>query len=337
MTIRSVASRLLALFLLVALVGVTTPELSAQQVNPTASSVHEDVLLDALQSGQNVTGRVSIPDRGAADLIKPSNPGWASLHRGTITTLFIVAILGTVALLTAFFLFRGRIRVESGFSGRMIPRFSAIERFGHWMLAASFIVLALTGLNLVLGRTVFRPIIGDETFGTLTALGKTAHNFVAWPFMIALAIIFIAWVAHNIPNKVDLEWIKQGGGLLKKGAHAPAKKFNAGQKAIFWSVVLGGAALSFTGVMLLFPYLAGGAADWQLYQVIHGVVAALLSAVVIAHIYIGTVGMEGSFDAMAKGEVDENWAKEHHSLWVEEMEAKRTKTPNASAAATPAE
>ncbi|MFD1914226.1 formate dehydrogenase subunit gamma [Halodurantibacterium flavum] len=324
----------IAAFAIMVLLGLGVPGASAQQINPTANSVHEDALLDALQSGQTVHGRVSIPDQRAADLIKPGNPGWANLHRDTITLLFAVAVIGSVVALALFYLIRGRIRVEAGLSGRMIPRFSAIERFSHWLLAASFIILALTGLNLVVGRAVLRPIIGDGAFGTMTAWGKLAHNYLAWPFMVALVLVFLFWVAHNIPNKIDMQWIKQGGGILKKGAHPPAKKFNFGQKMIFWAVVIGGAALSFTGIMLLFPVEAGAAADWQLYQVIHGVVAALLSAVIIAHIYIGSVGMEGAFDAMGKGEVDENWAKEHHSLWVEEMEAKNRAAPPS---ATPAE
>lgn len=332
------ATRALRLFALVALLsfGALAPQAVAQQVNPTASSVQEEDLLRALQGSDRVSGRVSIPDQRAADLIKPANQGWASLHRGTITTLFIVAIVGTIALLALFFLIRGRIRIESGYSGRTILRFGSFERFAHWMMAGSFIVLALTGLNLVIGRQVILPAFGEGTFGTLTAYGKLAHNYLAWPFMISLAIVFLLWVAHNIPNRLDLEWIKKGGGFLKKGEHVAARKFNAGQKVIFWAVVIGGAALSFTGVMLLFPQLAGTPADWQLYQIIHGVVAALLTAVIIGHIYIGSIGMEGAFDAMGKGEVDVNWAKEHHSLWVEEEEAKLA-DPKADSAITPAE
>ncbi len=334
MQLKTFVSQLLAAFALVTVVALGAPA-SAQQINPTANSVQEQQLLDALQGQGTVSGRVSIPDQRSADLIKPGNPGWANLHNGTVSTLSIVAILGTLGLLTLFFLIRGRIRVESGMSGRMIPRFNAIERFAHWMLAASFIVLAISGLNLVIGRAVIRPIIGEGAFGTLTAWGKLAHNYLAWPFMVALALVFLFWVVHNIPNRIDLQWIKQGGGILKKGAHPPAGKFNFGQKLIFWAVVLGGAALSFTGIMLLFPAETATPADWQLFQIIHGVVAALLSAVIIAHIYIGTVGMEGAFDAMGKGEVDINWAKEHHALWVEEVEARESRPRGR--AATPAE
>ncbi|TVP71013.1 MAG: formate dehydrogenase subunit gamma [Rhodobacteraceae bacterium] len=327
-------TRLLASFALVLALSLTAPMASAQ-VNPTQSSVTEDALFQALGTGP-VAGRTTIPDGNAGYLIKPENKAWAALQGQTLHTLSIVAVVGMLALLTLFYLLRGKIRVDAGLSGRTILRFNAIERFAHWTLATTFIILALTGLNLIIGKTVIMPLIGEAAFGSLSTAGKIAHNYLAWPFMISVLLIFLLWVVHNLPNKVDLEWIKQGGGLLKKGVHPPAKKFNAGQKVIFWTVVLGGAALSYTGVMLLFPADAGTFADWQFYQTVHALVAAAMSAIVIAHIYIGSVGMEGAFDAMGSGEVDENWAKEHHSLWVEEVKG-QSATAKPSAATTPAE
>jgi formate dehydrogenase subunit gamma len=308
------------------------------QVNPTANSVQEGALMEALQSGQSVTGRISIPDSGASVLIDPSGREWASLHTGTLQWITIIAVLGMLALLAAFYLYRGRVRVEAGFSGRKILRFNMFERFAHWLLATTFIILALTGLNLILGRAVLLPLIGEGAFGTLSAWGKIAHNYLAWPFMAALIMVFVLWVAHNIPNRLDVEWIKQAGGLFQKNVHPPAKKFNAGQKIIFWSVIIGGALLSWTGIMLLFPGEAGPGTGWQFYQVIHAVVSAVMIAIILAHIYIGSLGMEGAFDAMGNGEVDENWAREHHALWVEEKFGPgAAKAPPPRARATPAE
>jgi len=328
----SYLSKFAAILSLAFAVAVIAPQAQAQ-VNPTAESVSEDALFEALGTDGVVSGRVSIPDRSAGNLIKPENKAWASLHSNTIVTLSVIAVFGTVLALLAFYVLRGKIRVDAGLSGRTIRRFNAIERFAHWTLAFTFIVLALSGLNLIIGKSVILPLLGEGAFGTLSAWGKIAHNYLAWPFMVSLALILVLWVVHNIPNKLDVEWLKQGGGLLKKGVHPPAKKFNAGQKVIFWSVIVGGAALSYTGFMLLFPSIAGSFTDWQFYQLIHALVAAGLSAIVIAHIYIGSVGMEGAFDAMGSGEVDENWAKEHHSLWVEEVKG----TSAGKGAATPAE
>ena len=254
MNIGASARRLATILGLVAALVISGVSVSeAQQINPTTESVTEDALFEQLQGDDYVAGRVSIPDANSARLIKPGNKGWADTHTGTVRFLSIAAVVGAIAVLAVFYLIRGRIRVDAGMSGIRILRFSGIERFAHWLMAGSFIVLALTGLNLVLGRTIILPWLGDGAFSTLSTWGKVAHNFVGWAFMLGLILSFLVWVAHNIPNKVDAEWIAQGGGLLKKGVHPPARKFNAGQKLIFWSVTLGGAALSFTGFMLLFP------------------------------------------------------------------------------------
>lgn len=314
-------SRIFLALSLVLSLAVAAPQAGAQ-VNPTEKSVTEESLFEALGTGDYVAGRISIPDPNAGFLIKPDNKVWAALQGDTLHQLSIWSVIGMIAILTMFYLIRGKIRIDSGKSGRKILRFNGIERFAHWTLASTFIILALTGLNIIIGKTVILPLVGEAAFGTLSAWGKIAHNFLAWPFMAALVLVLVLWIVHNIPNRVDAQWVAQGGGLLKKGVHPPAKKFNAGQKLIFWSVVIGGAALSYTGFMLLFPAQAGTPADWQFYQTIHALTAAVLSAIVIAHIYIGSIGMEGAFDAMGSGEVDENWAKEHHSLWVEEVKGR---------------
>ncbi len=332
---KNLLSRLSVALGLICVLALTAPAAQAQ-INPTQNSVNEDALFQALGTNNTyVSGRASIPDPNATYLIKPENKVWAALQGDTLHLLSIIAVVGMVALLAIFYLVRGKIRVDHGLSGRKILRFNAIERFAHWTLASTFIILALSGLNLIIGKTIIMPIIGEMAFGTLSAWGKIAHNYLAWPFMVSLVLIVLLWVIHNIPDKVDAQWIAEGGGLLKKGVHPPARKFNAGQKMIFWSVVIGGAALSWTGIMLLFPGEAGAPADWQFFQTIHALVAAGLSAIIIAHIYIGSVGMEGAFDAMGSGEVDENWAKEHHSLWVDEVQA--TQKRNTTQVQTPAE
>jgi formate dehydrogenase subunit gamma len=326
MTIHTKMARLVAVLALGLFALFAQPQAAQAQdiVNPTAQSVTEDALLGALSGDAQVQGRVTIPDDLSSGLIKPGNRNWADTHGGPVRTTTLIAVVGMLAVLVAFYLIRGKIRIDSGPSSERILRFTSMERFAHWLMAVSFIVLAITGLNLVFGRAVILPLFGEGVFGTLSAWGKVAHNYMGFAFMLGLLLSFLYWVVHNIPDKVDLKWLSQGGGLFVKGVHPPAKKFNAGQKGIFWSVTIGGAALSFTGVMLLFPEMAGGEAGWQLYQVIHGIVAAVLTAIVIAHIYIGSVGMEGAYDAMGSGEVDLNWAKEHHSLWVDEVQSKQS-------------
>lgn len=315
--IAKIARAGLAALSLVLVLGFAAQQAEAQ-VNPTELSVQEEALMQALQSGETVSGRVSIPNQRAADLIKPGGRDWSETHQGTMYSISVWSIVGMLALLVVFYLARGRIRIESGFAGRTIQRFNSVERFAHWLTAVTFVLLALTGLNLVIGRHVLLPLIGEGAFGTLTAWGKLGHNYLAWPFMLGVVLVLLVWVKDNLPSRVDGQWLKAGGGLLKKGVHPPARKFNAGQKLIFWSVVVGGAILSWTGVMLIYPDLTGSSAQWQFAQTVHGIAAAVMTAIILAHIYIGSVGMEGAFDAMGSGEVDLNWAKEHHSLWVQE-------------------
>ena len=317
-------------------VFVAAPAFAQQpaSVNPTAASVKEQQLMQALQAGTpgqgtTLSGRITIPDAGAGNLIQPQGQAWRAFHQGTMHWIGAIAILGMLAALTVFYLVRGRIMIDAGRSGASILRFSTFERFIHWLTAGCFIILALSGLNVTFGKFILAPIVGEGAFAALSQWAKYAHNYLAWPFMLGLVFMFVTWVIHNIPDGTDIVWFKKGGGLLG-GEHPPAKKFNAGQKLIFWSVIVGGGLLSLSGVYMLFPASAGGVLALQFWNIVHGVVAVLLIAAMIAHIYIGSIGMEGAADAMTSGEVDLNWAKEHHSLWVEEKLARGAVHPHAA-------
>jgi formate dehydrogenase subunit gamma len=134
-------------------------------------------------------------------------------------------------------------------------------------------------------------------------------------------MMLVLWIAHNFPNRYDWQWITQGGGIFAKGVHPPARKFNFGQKIVFWSVIIAGGIISLSGLYLLFPFWFGAMETQQLMAVLHSIFALILIAVIIGHIYIGTLGMEGAWDAMYTGQVDERWAKEHHSVWAAETKA----------------
>lgn len=289
---------------------------------------------------EGVQGRVSIPNAQAGQLIQSEGDNWRAVRNGPVTVYGAWAMLGVIAIIALFFALRGRIRIDAGPAGATIERFNMIERTAHWITAVSFVVLALTGLNLLYGRHVLLPILGPEIFSAITIAGKYAHNFLSFAFMLGVVMMFVLWVRHNIPSSADLRWLAVGGGLFKKGVHPPAAKFNAGQKLIFWAVILGGISISVSGLALLFPFefsLFGKTfaflnifglglpenvtmmQEMQLSQLWHGVIGLVLIAIIIGHIYIGSLGMEGAFDAMGTGQVDVNWAKEHHSLWVAEV------------------
>jgi formate dehydrogenase subunit gamma len=289
-----------------------------QSVNPTASSVQEQQLLRELD---RVTGRVTIPDGRAATLIQPEGRQWRQFHESTLPTYGGYALLGMFAVLVLFYLVRGKIRLESGFSGRTIVRFGGFSRFVHWLTAISFIVLALSGLNVVFGKTLLPPLIGESAFATLSQWAKYAHNYLSVPFTAGLILMLLIWIKDNLPSSNDLKWISQGGGIVGN-KHPAAGRFNPGQKFIFWSVILAGGAIAASGFVLMFPFYTTTIAGMQFAQIVHSVAGVVLIAIIFAHIYIGTVGMEGSFGAMSTGEVDVNWAKAHHSLWAEKELAK---------------
>ncbi|MEN3794221.1 formate dehydrogenase subunit gamma [Fulvimarina sp. MAC3] len=314
-----------------------------------------------------IQGTVSQPNEQLGYMVQPGGESWRLIRNGPLFDYLGLLMIGTLVLLAVFFALRGRVRIESGKSNRTIERFSLIERTAHWLMALSFIVLAISGLNISYGRDLIMPIIGKEAFGPFASFLKFSHNYVAFAFMLGLATAFVMWVAHNIPGPRDLVWLAKGGGLFSKGTHIPAKKFNAGQKIIFWSVMLGGLSLCLSGWALLFPFQHSFFTDtvtmlssvgldipaWlglpeppytmmqeqQANSLWHAIMAVLLTCLVFAHIYIGSIGMEGAYDAMGSGDVDLNWAREHHSIWVDEVLAKKGESGehSGSHAAQPAE
>ena len=313
------------------MITVSVPSI-AQQVNPTASAVKEQQLL---QEFNRIQGRVSIPDQRSGVLEQPAGREWREFRNVTLRWIGGVAILGMLVALVAFYLIRGMVRLQAGRSGRTIVRFGAFERFVHWMTATCFIILAISGLNITFGRPLLLPLIGHEAFSEWSQWAKYAHNYLSFPFTIGVVLIFLMWLGGNIPNKVDVEWIKRGGGIVGHD-HPPAYRFNAGQKAVYWIVVIGGAAVAITGYELMFPFYLSGIEGMQMAAVVHAIVAVLFVAVMLAHIYIGTIGMQGAFEAMGSGIVDVNWAKEHHSLWLEE-ETRAAANARSKPAATAAE
>jgi formate dehydrogenase subunit gamma len=321
-------------FMLAVIVSAPADAQQPSLVNPTASSVTEKDLLNQMKI---ISGRGTIPDTKSYNLEQPAGRDWRQFHTVTLRWVGAIAILGILALIVVFYLWRGMVKIESGRSGRTIVRFNAFERFIHWMTAICFIVLAITGLNITFGRPLLLPLIGEDAFSSWSQWAKYAHNYLSFPFTLGVVAIFLMWIAGNIPNRVDVEWLKRGGGLVGHD-HPPAYRFNAGQKMIYWIVVIGGTAVAASGYILMFPFYLSGIEGMQTAQIVHSIVAMLFIAAMLAHIYIGTIGMEGAFEAMSEGTVDVNWAKEHHSLWLEEEMARAGRNDSRrQPMATPAE
>jgi formate dehydrogenase subunit gamma len=299
--------------------------------NPTASVVDERTLLKQFP---RVEGRIDIPDSKEAVLIQPAGRTWDYFHEVLLHWGGAIVIIGTIALLGLAYVILGRIRIAAGRSGQKILRFKAFERLSHWLTAASFVALGLTGLNITFGKIVILPLIGSDAFSSISQAAKYVHNFTSFSFMAGLVLIAVIFFKDNLPERVDIDWLRQGGGFIK-GKHAPAGRFNLGEKLVYWLSLAAGVAVSLSGLLLLLPFYGTDIADMQLAQVVHAVVAILFVALILAHIYIGTLGMEGAFEAMGTGEVDLNWAKEHHDLWLARQLASENRQGEPSA--TPAE
>jgi formate dehydrogenase subunit gamma len=329
-TIRFIAGALALAFL----VATSTPAPVMAQGGPTAIT-SEQQLMQQLKGGV-IRGDVSIPDKKAANLIHPAGRNWQTFHTVTLKWIGGIAILGMIALLAIFYLWRGSMKVHAGYSGVKILRFNAFERFVHWLTATTFVILGITGLNITFGRALLLPLMGPGAFSTWSEWAKYSHNYLSFGFTIGVVLMFLMWIGQNFPTAADAEWVRMGGGMFDKDdkTHAPAHKFNAGQKLLFWLIVLASAAMIISGFMLMFPFYGGlTIANMELAEVFHGVVGVLFVSLICAHIYLGTLGMEGAFEAMSDGNVDLNWAKEHHNLWVEE----EMKRGHVGARAQPAE
>jgi formate dehydrogenase subunit gamma len=302
-------------------VAVSAPARAQQQgsiIDPGASVVNEQTLL---REFPRIQGDIDQPDERARVLIQPAGRVWDHFHEVTLYWLGAIVILGTLAALAAAYFVLGRLRISAGRSGRTVLRFKAFERFVHWLTAVSFVVLGISGLNITFGKHLLLPLIGNDAFSAFSQAAKYAHNFTSFPFVLGLVLIVAIFIKDNIPDKSDIEWFKQGGGFIKS-KHAPARRFNAGEKLVFWGALGGGAAVAVSGYLLLFPFYVTDIAGMQIAQVVHSVIAVLFVALILGHIYIGTLGMEGAFEAMWTGDVDFNWAKEHHDLWLKEQLAK---------------
>jgi formate dehydrogenase subunit gamma len=325
----------LATFVLALLAIAVAAPAFAQKVgpdgapNPTASVTSQSELL---QQMPRISGRVDIPDTRSGVLIQPAGRTWDYFHQVLLRWGGAILILGTVALLAIAYLILGRLPISAGRSGQKVVRFKAFERFAHWLTAASFVILGLTGLNITFGKALLLPLVGPDLFAEISQIAKYLHNFTSFAFVAGLLMIMVIFFKDNLPAKVDIDWLKQGGGFIKN-RHAPAGRFNFGEKLVFWLSIAAGIAVSASGFLLLFPFYGTDILGMQLAQVVHAVVAILFIALILAHIYIGTLGMEGAFEAMGSGEVDVNWAKEHHDQWLakklagEDQRGEPTATP----------
>jgi len=252
-------------------------------------------------------------------LIQNGGENWRQLRNGIVTNAGAIGLGFVVLALLLYFVIHGRVKLENP-AGETVTRWSAFERVLHWYVATLFIILALTGLSLLYGRAVLIPLLGREGFAAWADLAKDMHNYLALLFIAGLAVMLVFWFRENILNRHDWNWLKQGGGLFGKDRHPHAGRVNAGEKLWFWLLFFVGTALCVSGFFMLFPNLQWQRETMQLANLIHATSGLILMAFSLGHIYMGTIGEEGTLEGMVSGKVDKAWARQHFDLWYQEME-----------------
>jgi len=279
-------------------------------------------------------GYTSMQGREVGVLVQSAGETWRQIRNGPVTVYGGWLLVLMALAIAAFFVTKGALKLHEKPTGRMIERFNSIERVTHWTVAISFVVLAASALIMLFGKHVLLPVIGYTLFAWLTALAKNLHNFIGPLFILGLLVMLLVYIKDNFPSAADVKWLANIRGLVS-GKQSPSGRFNAAQKGWFWvGVFLLGIAMSVSGLILLFPNFEQTRATMQLAWIVHAAAGVLLVTLSLGHIYIGTIGMEGAYQAMRSGHVDEAWAKEHHELWYNEV--KKGSARSASGGAVPA-
>jgi formate dehydrogenase subunit gamma len=301
------------------------PDAQAQQERRTTQPGNNAPVWREVRSGN--AGYTSLPGREMGVLVQSAGETWRQIRNGPVTFYGGWLVVVVLLILAAIYFALGPVKLHDKPTGRRIERFTLAERWVHWIMGISFVVLGLTGLILLFGKHVLLPVIGYTLFAWLSALSKNLHNFVAPLFAVSLVIFIVMFIKDNLPKAYDFSWFAKAPGFFT-GKHIPSGRFNAGEKTWFWGgVVVLSLLLVGSGAVLLFPNFDQTRSTMQLASVIHMVCAVLVIAASLGHIYLGTIGVDGAYRAMRDGGVDETWAKEHHEYWYNEVKGGAKRAP----------
>jgi len=273
------------------------------------------------RDGMIIDGISQVKGVDTGVLINVQGDKWARFRINNPVKHAPTVIIAVVLVLLLFYVIRGRVGIEGGLSGRMVLRFTDFERVLHWTLAIVFLFLAITGLVLLVGRPLLIPLFGKSAFSLLASASKEGHNLFGPIFLVSLLMMLYSFARRNIYEKGDLTWLLKGGGFIGKG-HVSGGFFNMGEKSWYWLVILVGLVISVSGLILVLPNFGQGRIIMEISHVVHVVGAIILMAVSIGHMYMGSIGTEGSSEAMKSGYVDINWVEAHHDRWAKECHEK---------------
>jgi formate dehydrogenase subunit gamma len=342
----SILSRLCLVVALSLCAGLASAQLAAQPAAPEPSNVQEQQKRQTTQPGNNApvwrdvrSGQenyTSIKGRETGVLIQSQGDTWRRIRNGPVTFYGGLLVVLIAAAILGFYSIFVAVKLHDRPTGRLIQRFTRADQGVHWSVALSFCILGLSGLIMLFGKHVLLPVIGYTLFGWLTALSKNLHNFVAPIFIVSVAAMIVLYLRYNLPKAYDIKFLLNAFAVMAKGKHVPSGKFNGGEKVWFWGgVVVLSIVVTWSGLILLFPNFDQTRAVMQEAWIWHACAALLYISISFGHMYLGTIGLEGSYQAMRSGYVDETWAREHHQYWYEEMKA-TARQPAGGGGAVPA-
>jgi formate dehydrogenase subunit gamma len=254
---------------------------------------------------------------------------WRLFRNNLVTPIGGWLFAAVLAVIGVFHWLKGPVKVHGQLTGRLIQRFTPFERYAHWVVGISFVILGVTGLIILVGKYVLLPVIGYTLFSWLSSLSKNLHNFVGPIFVLSLVVFILTYLKDNLPRGYDFKWFASAGGMFG-GKHVPSGKFNAGEKTWFWvGVVVLSLIVSITGLILNFPNFDQVRAVMIQANIIHAIAAIAVMILSAGHIYMGTIGVDGAYASMRYGYVDEAWAKDHHQLWYEDVKSGKVKAETA--------
>jgi formate dehydrogenase subunit gamma len=273
---------------------------------------------------QGESGYSAVPGAESGVFINNGGQNWRQVRNDIITRYGGWTIVISLIVIAMFYLVRGKIKLSTETSGLTVPRWQLWERVMHWYTAILFVVLTITGLSMLFGRSVLIPMLGAKGFSLWANFSINVHNVVGPFFTIGVFAMLLFWVKNNIPNSTDVKWLVTGGGIIGNN-HPSAGKLNGGEKIWYWVVIfvglvaVCGTGLALIGWMAQLGFGDTSRATMQTMHQIHSIAAIIWTAIFFGHVYIGTIGTEGALDGMATGRVSAEWAKQHHDLWYEDV------------------
>ncbi|NPB09944.1 MAG: formate dehydrogenase subunit gamma [Thermodesulfobacteria bacterium] len=221
---------------------------------------------------------------------------------------FLAVILGVSGLFLLHFLIFGPKRFSRG--EQLVPYYGAVTRLFHWIAALCFTCLFLSGLAVLFAKSLGA--------GSFVRTLRVLHLVAGFGFFGAIIPLFLIWWRDMLPASYDLSWfLSLGGYLSRKKEPVPAGKFNAGQKLWFWLATVGGVVMFYTGFYLY--RFEAPVATLRTYLIIHNVLALILTAFFITHLYMTLFAVKGALKSMITGRKGLEEIKYLHPKFLEEV------------------